>query len=223
LGGASGFTEARLALNGLSLRLAEEEATPATAARLELTASVPSRAVTSHTETGLMVSFSADRLHMPLAKDLPLGPTVESVALTARVQGAPPRIEQAALAAWSRDGGTLELDTAAVHWGALALGTEGTLALDRDLQPMGALTAELTGFAAAIDTLVATGWVKAKQGQTAKTVLAGLSPRKPGELPASAATATVKLPISLHDRFVHLGPFRLVPLPAVIWQKSAAG
>ena len=213
LGGAAGFTEAHVALKEVRLVPAAGDAAPATAARLDLTVSAPGRAVSSHTETGLMVTLAADRLDVPLAGSLPLGPAIESLSLTARVLGAPPRIEPASLAAWSHDGGTVELDTASLRWGPLAL--------DRDLQPMGALTAEITGFAQAIDTLVAAGWVKPKQGQTAKAVLIGLSPRREGE--PLAANPTAKLPISLHDRYVHLGPFRLAPLPAVIWAAPAAG
>jgi len=221
LGGGSGFTEAHVALTGVSLRPSSADGRTVTAARLDVTASLPARAVTEHTETGLMVMLAADKVLLPLAEEVPLGPAIESLALTARVLGAPPRVDAAGLAGWSQDGGTVELDTASLHWGALALGAEGTLALDRELQPIGALTAEITGFAPAIDTLVATGWVKAKQGQTAKAVLAGLSPRKIGEPPP--ANPTAKLPISLHDRFVHLGPFRLLPLPRVEWQRPAAG
>lgn len=221
LGGAAGFTEAQLTVTEVRLFPATGDGAPATAARLEVTAGAPSHAVTEHTDAGLSVTLAADTLQVPVAGSLPLGPAIQSVSLSARVMGAPPRIEPAALAAWSRDGGTVELDKAAVRWGSLTLGAEGTLALDRDLQPVGALTAQVAGFVQAIDTLVAAGWVKPKQGQTAKAVLGGLSPRREGE--PAPANPTAKLPISLHDRFVHLGPFRLAPLPMVVWGPAAAG
>lgn len=221
LGGDAGFTEARLALTDVQVQPARTDAAPATLARLEATVGAPGTAPTQHTDLGLMVSVDASKVHLPLAGALPLGPSLESLSVSARVMGAPPRLTPAALAVWSRDGGTVELDTASLHWGPLALGAEGTLTLDRDLQPQCALTTEITGFGAAIDTLVAAGWVKPNQGQTAKAVLTGLTPRREGEPPP--ANPTAKLPISIQHRFVHVGPFRLVPLPTVVWGDPPAG
>ncbi len=214
LGGIQGFTEARLILSGLDLA-------PASAARIELSASTPAGAVTAATDTGMMVTVAAERIQAPGVGSLALGPAIESLAATARVMGSPPRLEPASLSAWTRDGGTLELDTASLHWGPLALGAEGTLALDHDLQPTGTLTAEVAGFGAAIDALVAAGWVKPKNAQTAKAVLAGFAQQPEGA--QREADPTAKIPISLHDRFIHVGPFRLAPLPPVVWQRPAAG
>ncbi len=215
LGGAAGITQATLTLSGVS-------APPlATAARIELTATLPARAVTEHTETGLTVTAAFTTLRVEKAESLPLGPAITSLSIAARVMGAPPHISLAELSAWSRDGGTVELDGAALRWGPLALDAKGTLALDRDLQPEGALTAEISGFGEAIDTLVATGWIKPKNAQTAKAILTGLSPRAEGEAPP--ANPTARLPISVHQHFVHIGPFRLAPLPLVVWQVPAAG
>jgi hypothetical protein len=68
---------------------------------------------------------------------------------------------------------------------------------------------------------VAAGWIKAKAGQTVSAVLTGLVERPEGAPPPPNPTA--RIPISLHDRFVHIGPFRLAPLPPVVWQRPAAG
>ncbi len=219
LGGAEGFTDAQLILSNLGLP-------SATAARVELSANAPATAVTDHTETGLIATVAAEQIQLATVPTLSLGPAIESLAVTARVLGAPPRLEPEALSAWSRDGGTVELDTATLHWGPLALGAEGTLALDRDLQPItagpsGALTVEIAGFNEAIDGLVASGWVKPKNAQTAKAVLTSLVQRPDGApLPVNP---TAKISISLRDRFVHVGPFRLAPLPPILWQRPAAG
>jgi hypothetical protein len=214
LGGAQGFTEARLVLSDLGLP-------SATVARLDVGASAPAVAVTADTDVGLSVSVTADGIRVPGAVAPSLGPAIESATVIARVMGAPPRLEPDALLAWSREGGTLALETASLHWGPLVLGAEGTLGLDRNLQPIGALTAEVTGFEQAIDGLVDAGWLKPKNALTAKAALAGLVPApQDGRPPASS---TVKVPLSLHDRFVHIGPFRLVPLPPLVWPRPAAG
>ncbi len=214
LGGAQGFTEARLVLSGLGLP-------QATAVRVKLGFDAPAAAVTAHTDAGLVVTVTAEGIQAPAAGSLSLGPAIESLAVTARVMGAPPRLDPDSLSAWSRNGGTLELDTASLHWGPLALGAEGSLSLDQELQPVGSITAEVAGFKPAIEALVAAGWIKAKAGQTVSAVLTGLVERPEGAPPPPNPTA--RIPISLHDRFVHIGPFRLAPLPPVVWQRPAAG
>jgi hypothetical protein len=226
LGGALGFTEAHLALTGATVqRLGADGAPPVTepvtVAQVDLAATAARHAPTEHTETGLTVTVAAERLHVPLTQALPLGSSIRSLGATARVLGATPRLDPGSLAAWSQDGGTVELDRASLQWGPLVLAANGTLALDRDLQPIGALTAEITGFAPAIDALVATGWVKPKEGQAVKAVLTGLVPRHQGA--ALPTDPTARIPVSIHDGFIHVGPFRLAPLPAIPWTPPAAG
>ncbi len=215
LGGDTGFTEVEMALSGLAL------GPLGTLASLDVTANAPAHAVLGSDETGFMVTVAAEGVHLSGAQSLPLGPDIESLAMTARVMGAPPGLEPAGLLAWSRSGGKVQLDTASLHWGPLALGAEGWLGLDGDLQPVGVLNAEIAGYNQAIDALVAAGWIKPKNAQTAKAVLTGLAPRPQGA-PVSD-TPTAHIPLSLHDRFVHVGPFRLLPLPPLVWQRPAAG
>jgi hypothetical protein len=209
LGGIQGFTEARIVLSGLGLE-------PVTVKRIELSASVPAAVVSSHAETGLMVTVAADGVHVLEAGSAALGTLIESLSATARVTGAPPRLEHESLSAWSREGGTLELDTANLRWGALTLGAEGSLGLDQSLQPAGTLVAEVEGFDVAVDELAAAGWIKPKNVKTTKAVLAGLTQKTEGGVPSDNPIA--KIPLSLHDRFVHVGPFRLMPLPPVVWR-----
>ena len=222
LGGATGFTEARATLKNLVVLPSETSSLPVTVATLDLTASIPEAAVATPGETGLTVTLDAGRIQLPPDETLPLGPGIESLAVAARVLGVPPRLTPANLTAWSRAGGALALDNARLRWGPLTLGAEGTLKLDRDLQPEGGLTAEIAGFGPAIDALIAAGWVKAKQGQTAKAIFNGLAPRRDGAN-GRDAEPTARIPVSLHDHFLHLGPFRLLSLPIVVWGSPAAG
>ena len=92
---------------------------------------------------------------------------------------------------------------------ALTLESTGALELDRDLQPAGTLTTDIGGVGPAVEALAAAGWIRAKDAHTIKAVLTGLSPRGAG--------GKARLPVSLHDRFVHIGPFRLMALPALVW------
>ncbi len=208
LGGAAGFTAARLVLSDVAVQPGGPVID-----RLELSAGLPARPPADGSETGLTLAVSAERLHLTGAQAAgqPLGPLVERLAFDVRVQGAPPSAAPASLTRWSRSGGSLLIDGAHLRWGPVTVDTAGALELDRDLQPAGTLNTEVAGFGPAVEALAAAGWIRAKDVHTVKAVLAGLSPRGAGGPP------TVKLPVSLHDRFVHVGPFRLMPLPALVW------
>ncbi|MEI6986232.1 MAG: DUF2125 domain-containing protein [Rhodospirillaceae bacterium] len=215
LGGAAGFTDLRAHLTGVVIIAEGEDAAATNVARLDLTISAPRQVPNKATDTGLMITIEVDKILMPPKWELPLGPTIESLALIARVMGLPPAFNQASLAGWSQAGGNIVIDSFNLHWGQLGLGAEGSLGLDQILQPIGALTTEVTGVGAAIDAMVATGWVKAKQGHTVKSVLTGLMPH--GEGKALLPNPAIKLPLSLHDRYIHVGPFRLMQVPPVTW------
>ncbi len=58
------------------------------------------------------------------------------------------------LADWRDDGGTLEVRRVLIDWGPLSLSGDGTLALDKRLQPIAALSATLRGWPMLIDSLV---------------------------------------------------------------------
>ncbi len=215
LGGASGLTAARLALSGVTLL-------PAGAAidHFEISAKLPAKQPVNGGETGLTLTASAEGVHLAAAVE-PLGPRIERLALGVRLQGRLPAPAPVALAAWSRSGGSLLIDGASLSWGALSVETTGALELDRELQPTGSLTTEVTGFVPALEALAATGWIRPKDAQTFQAVLTGFAHRRDSKdltLPRETKDkAVVKLPVSLHDHFVHIGPFRLTPLPVVVW------
>ena len=206
LGGTAGFTAARLLL-----RQAMLPSDGTTADRLEIAARLPAQPPADGRETGLTLTTAVDGLRLP-APDPVLGQTVEKLGLDVRIQGAPPVADNAALAAWSRAGGSLLIDRVLLHWGPVTMTTTGALQLDHDLQPTGALTTDVTGFGSAVDSLAAAGWIRAKDVHTIKAVLTGLSPRR-----GDGAAASLRLPLALHDRFVHVGPFRVMPLPTMVW------
>ena len=206
VGGDAGFTAAHMVLRQAAL-----PSDGATADRLEIAAHLPAEPPADGRVTGLTLTSTIDGLRLA-ATDPVLGSVIQKLTLDLRVQGAPPEADTASLAAWSRAGGSLLIDRALLHWGPVTVETTGTLQHDHDLQPTGTLTTDVAGFAPAVDALAADGWIRTKDVHTIKAVLTGLAPRR-----GDGAAATVRLPLSLHDRFVHVGPFRVMPLPAVVW------
>src|SRR5262249_43224440 len=122
----------------------------------------------------------------------------------------PPTVAQ--LAAWSDAGGTVEVSRLDVAWGPLTLASSGTLALDRDLQPIGALSAKVRGFDRALDAFAAAGQLAPNQASVAKVALGWLAqPEKDGE-------KVVTAPISAQDGWIYFGPLRFARVPRVTWQ-----
>ena len=131
-------------------------------------------------------------------------------ALTGNIpEGAVP----VALAGWRDGGGTVELETLHIQAGSLMLDATGTLALDRDMRPIGAFTARLHGYGEVLDALVAAGAANATHAATAKIVLDLLAtPADDGGPPI------LEVPISLQDGRLFVGPVSLLRIPPVRWE-----
>lgn len=181
--------------------------TAARTVRLTLVAPRPDR----RTRLRLKVEF-AD-IDLPSTLRPALGRRIEKLVLEAVVKGRfPDGPLVAALAAWRGDGGVIEVERLELAWAALGIDADGTLALDRKLQPIGALTARITGFRETVDALVAAGRVRPRQALTAKIVLGVLA-----RTPDDGGPPRVTAPLSAQDGALYIGPVRLFRLPVIRW------
>jgi hypothetical protein len=142
----------------------------------------------------------------------PPGNRIENAQIMANIEGRWPTNSVAdALTGWRDAGGRLNHVRAKIHWGAVHLGLEdGTIKLDKALQPSGSfkLTAAEPGLA--IDLLANTGWLSVKDADAAKSALSSLivvSPEGPPRLVQQAQIDNSRL---------ELGAAQL-PLPRVVW------
>jgi len=172
---------------------------------------------TTHRTPVLDIALAVRGLGLPATVALPLGATVDLAEINASVLGAVPggRLAEAA-AAWRDDGGTVEVRRLAITYGPITVNADGTLALDKAMQPVGAFTARVEGFFEAVDALRAAGLVRARDAVTAKMVLGALSRRGEGGRPS------LTVPLTLQDRRLYAGPVPLVEFPEVPWTAPAA-
>lgn len=201
----------RVALGSLTVT-PKPDAPKTTLEKLDLTLDRPPVAQTDAPHQRPLVRIAADvaGLVLPDGTRAVLGPRIESAGITVVLLGAIPAGPlEAALAAWRDSGGTLEVERFRLAWATLSLNAEGTLALDRELQPMGALAARIIGFRATVDRLTANGINRPRQAMTAKIVLGLLARGSPPE---------IKVPISAQDGGLYLGPVRFMRLPRVNWK-----
>lgn len=139
----------------------------------------------------------------------PLDTPLDRIEVDLTLNGAVPFAGQAVrrtIVDWRDAGGTIDLHRLVLRQGRFRLEVTGTLALDAQLRPLGALTAKVTGHADLIALLVAAGQMPPGQAASATLAL---------DLLAVAGGGSVAAPLTLQDGEMRLGPVvlgRLRPL-----------
>ncbi|MCH8237896.1 MAG: DUF2125 domain-containing protein, partial [Proteobacteria bacterium] len=142
-----------------------------------------------------------------------LGRTTAGLDLEASVTGdLPERLDAEALAQWRDRGGTVEIRRLDIRHGPLAVEGDGTLALDGDMQPMGAFTFLVRGFLEALDRLREAGVIEEHPARLAKTVLGALA-RNPG----GDGGGELKVPLTIQERWLYVGPVGIGRMPVLHW------
>jgi hypothetical protein len=167
-------------------------------------------------EDGKSVELNAVFENATVAKTgtLPLGNLIQHMELAAYATGTlRPGRPSESLAAWRDAGGVLQIQKLVANWGPLAIAAEGTLALDGQMQPLFAGTATVRGYSEAIDALVQARMMDPGGATGAKIALAAMAkPSDDGGPPAA------KLPLTIQDGFLFVGPLRLAQMPRIVWQ-----
>lgn len=149
-----------------------------------------------------------------LAPDSPLGRQLRSLALDLLLTGpVPPGRDPAGMArAWRDGGGSLELRSVGLRWGAAAATATATLTLDQALQPRGAGTLRLAGAAEVLAAAAAAGLVTPRFATTARTMVALLA-----RAPPEGGPPQLDVPLSVEDRALTMARIPLLRLPAWTW------
>lgn len=188
-------------------------------ASLHLDVQLPATAPHAFNDPAATVDIAASGVDMPagMPQLLP-GPILEA-GLTGVIKGPllpPPGIEAPRgladfLQHWRDAGGVLDLSKFDFAQGPLAMTGDGTLALDANLQPMGAGKVTATGLGDLVDLLAARGTMRRKDADLARAVINGL--QKPG----ADGRPEVTVGLSIQDSVVSFGFARLFKLPPIIW------
>jgi hypothetical protein len=163
---------------------------------------------------GLGLAIKAGNLSFP-GQNLPLAGKIQNLELGLRISDKLPLPTAPALRQWRDAGGTLEVDYLQLDWGALQLIANGTIALDKNLQPEGALTSQITGFQEAIDAMLAAQTIQPTIGSIMKGALLLFS--KPNE---KTGRQEVKAPITLQNGQLFVGPAAVMALPHYQWPET---
>jgi hypothetical protein len=167
----------------------------------------------------LAFSVGAGPVTLPGGMNWKLGPEIAELALEGVFNGPLPsggiakgRGLSALATSWRDEGGSLELQRFVVDWGQARLDATATLALDEDLQPMGAGTGKIAGYGAALDALAADAVLTRSAATAAKAVLSLLA-----NTPADGEPGEVEVPLTLQFRTLSARQVPLVRLPEIDW------
>jgi hypothetical protein len=182
-----------------------------TAAQLLATIGQPVVA-TSARQDALPLMAVVRTVMLPERLRSPLGRRLQELRIDATLRGTPPPGPlRAALSAWRDAGGVLDLHNSLLQWGPLILSGDGTLTLDQELRPLGALSARIRGLGAALDKFADAGLIKRGQAIAIELAASALA----GERDADGEQV-VMLPLTLQDGRLYLGPVPLFPLSPVL-------
>lgn len=162
------------------------------------------------------LAVQVDKLNLPPDRAGALGPFLQLVRAELQLQEPLPHGPED-LTAWRDGGGSIDVNRYDLIWGPLSMRGEGTLALDKQMRLLAALSAEMRGWAETIDLLTEKGRIKPNFARTAKSALQLLA--KPG----ADGKSTLNVPVTAQDVFLYVGPLQLMelePLPMISGRKA---
>ena len=145
-------------------------------------------------EPAVAFALRVAAMTLPSGMAHPLGPHIASLAVDGALNGPVPlgRTPAERATAWRDGGGSAEIRHLALVWGPLDLTGSATLALDEQLQPMGAASARVLGYAETLDSLATHAAISRSAATAAKAVLSLLA-----NSPGDGSPPDVEVPLTL--------------------------
>lgn len=160
-------------------------------------------------DMGFGVALDARKIVLPDQWRAALGPNIGKIAFDAVILGdlVPAGTMADVLAHWRDGGGTIEVAAFALDWGDLRLRANGTFALDGNLQPEGAMVADIRGIDATMDRLVAAGLIDSRAAFAARLANRALS----------FGGGSAKVPLSVQQQRLYIGPAPILRIKPISW------
>jgi hypothetical protein len=173
---------------------------------------LPARPPGSHAEPALGVALDLRQVQLPGMTSV-LNDAIEELALGITLKGAVPSGKLAqAVSEWRGAGGTVELDNLRLNWGGVGATASGTIALDRELQPVGRFSGAISGYDQILTGLVQSGRMRAADAGLARLALAMLAKAGPDGRPE------IKTAFTIQNGEMFLGPAKLGKAPRIVWE-----
>ena len=213
----TGFSEAIIRLAGIDIRPPDGARIQAQRVVIRGRSGAAADVAAETPETGFGIAVDARDIMLPARWRPALGRTMARLSMDAVVTGMSRpgkalgkthgKTLAETLAHWRDGGGAVEVSAFALDWDGLILRADGTFALDAELQPEGAMMADIRGIDGTTDRLIAAGVIDARTAFAAKVANRALSFRG----------GSAKLPLSVQNRRLYMGPVPILRLKPVLW------
>lgn len=188
--------------------------------QVSLRVALPDTPPVDYSQPFATVAADLSKLLLPPNTRLLTSDPVERASVDAVIRGpvavpvdfaaAPPLTD--ILARWRDAGGDIEVKSFGFAQGPLSVGGEATLALDGNLQPLGAGTVTASGLSEAVEILLRDGLIPADRAMVARATAKAL------ERTGAEGKAEAKFALSLQNGIVSFGPAPLLQVPPIAWE-----
>lgn len=120
-----------------------------------------------------------------------------------------PRLTPYSLAAWRDAGSTVDIGKIDLLWGTVTVDGDGSLTLDDDLQPLGAISLRTSDPEGLLDNMSKAGWIEARDRQDAAEIIDLFRT-------LGAPGSPVALAISLQGGSIAMGPVVLAEIGPLV-------
>jgi hypothetical protein len=173
---------------------------------------LPAEPPQTHADPAIRLAADLRGVRLPAATRA-LSDVIDELALGITLKGVLPNGPLAQVAsAWRDSGGTIELDNLRLRWSGLGATATGTIALDRDLQPIGGFSGAIEGYDQILAALAQSGQMRASDARLARLALTMLAKAGPDGRPQISTSFTIQ------NGQMFLGPAKLGPAPRIAWQ-----
>jgi hypothetical protein len=202
-------------LTALGLRVGTSEGEVALA---RLTIGLSASSTATEAEAAMQLALEAEGVvlapGMASAADARFGRDIAALSIDLALTGPipPAGLPRSRAEAWRDSGGTFELRSGGLRWGPVTASAAATLALDEDLQPMGAGTLRVAGAADALGALAEAGLIGRRAANTARAMLPLLARQ-----PAGGGAADVEVPLTIEARTLAVARIPVLRVQPLEW------
>ena len=164
-----------------------------------------------HNGEALKAAIEAENIYLPEGLNDGLGDNLAFLNFNVSLFGPLPDSEPVSIIRWRDSGGTVELNSFRIRWGPLGIESNGTLALDADLRPIGSLTADIIGYGDVIDALIMSNMIPLGDAFLAKVAFNMLAEKDENGGPPVLRS----VPVTAQDGTVFVGPVKVAQVPAI--------
>lgn len=158
------------------------------------------------------LALRGDHITHELLGRSPYGQQMQKFAAVFEVRGSgiDSHASPETIQAWRDQGGTVEVTSFQMNWGALDVLMSGSFTLDQQFRPLGAFTAEVKGYEPIISYLRESGHIDAAEAETAAMTLEAIVAAD------TDADNRLSVPITLQAGRLFVGPLPVANLPSLL-------